>query len=240
MDMKFSIIIPAYNEHESITRAIGAIQGQILDREDSYEIIVVDNNSSDDTARVAKIALGSTSGKVVSEEKPGPNLARQKGFIESTGSIICFLDADCWAPKDWLTNIKREIEKGAVAVSGPYYYGFLSIWQRVLNVVYVWIVLPATPLVLRIIFWRKAAIILGGNFAVTREALQKIGGIPPVRFWGDDTKTAILLAQKAGKVKFSVKVWVESSPRRFERVGFWKLNMKYIGAYFQAFLSKSA
>lgn len=235
--MKFSVVIPAFNESTRIGAAVQAVDAQVLDDGDSLEIIVVNNNSNDGTHAAAETALGEN-GRVVWEGQPGPNYARQRGFSESTGEVICFVDSDCEVPNDWLTNIRHEIEKGAVAVSGPYYYGFSVDYQKWLNKLYARVVLPALPQVLRALFWRRAAVIIGGNFAVTREALHKIGGIPPVRFWGDDAIIAMMLARRAGKVKFSRKVWVQTSPRRYEESGFWKVNYKYTKAYFRAFFAK--
>ncbi len=235
--MNFSVVIPAFNEGKHIESAVTAVRAQILMPGDSVEIIVVDNNSSDHTHTAATMALGD-SGKVVFEKMPGPNLARQRGFLESTGDVICFLDSDCVVPTDWITNIKLEIENGAKAVSGPYYYGFSAGYKAFLNKLYSWVVLPALPVLLRAVFWRKAAVIIGGNFAVTRDALHTIGGIPPISFWGDDAVIGMMLVRMAGKVRFSRKVWTQTSPRRFDETGFWKVNYQYTRAYFRAFFAK--
>ena len=235
--MKFSVVIPAFNEGKHIESAVMAVRAQVLESGDSVEIIVVDNNSSDHTHSAATMALGG-SGKVVFEEMPGPNFARQRGFLESKGDVICFLDSDCMVPVDWIKNIRLEIEKGAKAVSGPYYYGFSAGYKAVLNKLYSWVVLPALPVLLRAVFWRKAAVIIGGNFAVTREALHTIGGIPPISFWGDDAVIGMMLVRMAGKVTFSRKVWTRTSPRRFDETGFWKVNFQYTLAYFRAFFAK--
>ncbi len=48
----------------------------------------------------------------------------------------------------------------------------------------------------------------------------------------------MMLARKAGKVKFSQKVWAQTSPRRYDEMGFWRVNFKYAGAYFRAFFAK--
>ncbi|HEY9165845.1 MAG TPA: glycosyltransferase [Candidatus Kryptonia bacterium] len=235
--MKFSVVIPAFNEDAQIAPAVHAVQSQVLKDGDSLEVIVVDNNSSDGTRNAAVIALGGK-GKVVSEKQPGPNFARQRGFLESTGDVICFIDSDCRIPDDWIASIRVEIEKGAIAVSGPYFYGFSTGYQLWLNKLYTRVILPALPSVLRVLFWRRAAILIGGNFAATREALHKIGGIPPIKFWGDDAVLAMMLARSAGKVKFSQKVWAQSSPRRFDESGFWRVNYEYARAYFHAFFTK--
>ena len=130
--MKFSIVIPAFNEGAHIASAVKAVNDQVLKPDDSFEIIVVDNNSSDHTHAAATTALGE-SGKVVSEKRAGPNYARQRGFLESTGDVICFLDSDCRIPTDWIANIRLEIERGAKAVSGPYYYVFSPYFLRIPN-----------------------------------------------------------------------------------------------------------
>jgi glycosyltransferase involved in cell wall biosynthesis len=235
--MKFSVVIPAFNEDGHIASAVHAVKSQVLKDGDSLEVIVVDNNSSDGTADAAIRALGGN-GKVVSEKQPGPNFARQRGFLESTGEVICFIDSDCRIPDDWIASIRLEIEKGAIAVSGPYYYGFSTGYQHLLNELYTRVILPALPHVLRLLFWRRASIIIGGNFAATREALLKIGGIPPIKFWGDDAVMAMMLARSVGKVKFSQKVWAQSSPRRFDESGFWRVNYEYARAYFHAYFTK--
>jgi glycosyltransferase involved in cell wall biosynthesis len=235
--MRFSVVIPAFNEAAHIERVVEAVQAQILEEGDSLEIIVVDNNSEDGTAAAARARLGEN-GKVILEKQPGPNFARQCGFLESTGDVICFIDSDCSIPQDWVRNIRSEIEKGAIAVSGPYYYGFAWGYQNWLNKFYVSVVLPAIPFVLEALFRRRAAVIIGGNFAATREALRMIGGIPPVEFWGDDAMIAMMLARRVGKVKFSMKVWAQTSPRRYDEKGFWRLTYKYAMAYFRAFFAK--
>lgn len=235
--MKFSVVIPAFNENEHIASAVQAVHGQVLKEDDTMEVIVVDNNSSDGTSDAAMAALGEN-GKVIIEKEAGPNYARQRGFLESTGDVICFIDSDCKIPSDWIASIRHEIEKGAVAVSGPYYYTFSQGYQSWLNKLYAWVVLPYLPSVLRIVFWRKAAVVIGGNFAATREAIQKIGGIPPIKFWGDDAVIGMMLVRRAGKVKFARKVWAETSARRYEEKGFWRVNYKYTQAYFRAFFAK--
>lgn len=237
--MKFTIIVPAFNEDGYVRRAIESLRKQVLGRDDSFEIIVVDNGSTDGTVSEAKMALGGTGKVIIERNRRGPNEMRQRGVeaVDHAVDVFCFLDADCRVPSDWLLSIKREIQKGAVAVSGPYLYNFTVEYQKFLNTLYSWVVLPFLPFVLRAIFWRKAAVVIGGNFAVTREALQKIGGIPPIRFWGDDAVIAMLLVRKVGRVKFSPHVWAETSPRRYEKNGFWTVNSKYTGAYFRAFFS---
>ena len=130
--MKFSVVIPAYNESQFIERAIRALRTQTIARCD-FEIIVVDNNSEDDTGDIARRAGADT---VLKEPIRGPNVARQKGVSESKGAMVAFLDADCQPPPDWLELIEEALsDPDVAAISGPYDYGFGG-WKDVLATVY--------------------------------------------------------------------------------------------------------
>ncbi len=233
--MKISIVVPARNEAGVIEKTLLSVMSQELDGSDELEIIVVVNDSTDDTAEVAKKVLNS-SGRVVFENRRGANFARQKGFKESTGDIVCFVDADSWIPPRWASNVKEILQRGYAGVSGPYHYNFPELRLRVANWLFNWIVLPTLPDLLYVLYRKRAAVVLGGNFAATREALRKIGGIPTTDLKkGDDAVIAMLLARKAGRVAFSHKVWAVSSPRRYEEYGAKRVQKEYADAYFGAY-----
>jgi glycosyltransferase involved in cell wall biosynthesis len=80
-----SLVIPAYNEEEYLPLCLESIKKQ--DYTEQYEVIVVDNASTDDTARIA-LDWGA---KVVYESKRSPACARQKGVEAATGEIIAFI-----------------------------------------------------------------------------------------------------------------------------------------------------
>ncbi len=127
--LRFSIVIPAYNEAGYIASTIKSIQNQ--DFRGNYEIIVVDNNCSDGTASIAK-KLGA---KVVEEKQAGVCFARQKGSEIATGQIVISSDADTIYPKDWLTKIDRQFKADAtiVAVAGPCQYTRGPLWGEVFS-----------------------------------------------------------------------------------------------------------
>lgn len=225
--MKYSVVIPAYNEEGAIGEAITTLNKQTVGRE-NIEVIVSDNNSADNTSAVAK---ESGADKVVVEKRKGTNFAREAGYNVSTGDIIAFLDADCVPREDWLFRLGEHLKDSSVgAVSGPYDYGFKGI-KKFLADIYSYRVLPAAPYLLHAIFRRKAGVLIGGNFAVRRGTMEAIGGFPPLAFWGDDSAIAMLVARKVGKVIFVPDVAVWSSPRRLEKEGFFGLTAKYVRAY---------
>ncbi|MCL4403771.1 glycosyltransferase family 2 protein [Patescibacteria group bacterium] len=226
---RFSVVIPAYNAGPAIERTVrSAVNQQRTISRDDFEVIVVDNNSKDQTAHFAE--LGGAD-KVVKEFQKGTNFARNRGYLESQGEIVCFLDADCIAPDDWLWKIGRVFNDLKVqACGGPYDYGFHGL-KAAADVVYTRAVFPFVIGLLSII--KGTAILIGGNFAVRRSAIEKIGGIPLVTYWGDDALVATLVRRMVGKVRFVSNLNVKSSHDRFDDKGFFRLAIGYARAFFR-------
>jgi glycosyltransferase involved in cell wall biosynthesis len=120
--MKVSVVIPALNEEGMIERCLKSIRCQDL----PVELILIDNGSIDRTPEIA-LPLGD---KVYI--KPEFSLAEMRDFgaREATGDIIVTTDADCIAPKNWISNIIKPFEDPTiVAVGGafrPLNINFLS------------------------------------------------------------------------------------------------------------------
>lgn len=234
--IKFSVIIPAYNEEEFIEAPIRALHRQSVPR-GTFEVIVVDNNSKDRTSEAARRAGAD---KVILETTQGTNIARQRGVVESSGKILAFLDADCVPPHDWLEKIETFLNQpGIAAVSGPYDYQFQG-FKRHMNHIYTHRIFPHLDESLTIIFGKKAGTMMGGNWAARRATIEKIGGLPPIAFYGDDATTAIMISRKVGKVLFTPKLEVASSARRFERQGLIRTTLKYARHYLDAYFSLPA
>ncbi len=231
--MKVSVVIPARNEEVKIGAAVRALLRQEFPRSD-FEIIVVDNGSTDNTSGAAKIAGAD---KVILEKEPGTNIARQRGVKESTGEIIGFLDADSEAPPEWLNKISRLLhEPGVVAVSGPYEMSLVG-WKGYAEIIFAHKFLPMLDKILYFVFRKKAGVIIGGNFAAWRWAINQIGGLPPLKFWGDDAATAMKLSREVGRVLFTPEIEVKNSPRRYEKRGFLRLSFIYAWHYIKMFFT---
>ncbi|MFC1625904.1 glycosyltransferase family 2 protein [Patescibacteria group bacterium] len=114
--MKVSVVIPAYNEAKYITKSVRSVINQEIKAD---EIIVVDNNSTDKTAEIAK-KLGA---KVIKETKQGMIPARNKGFDTACGDIIARIDADVEVPTYWVRKIKKNYKNKKIdALTGPLIY----------------------------------------------------------------------------------------------------------------------
>ncbi len=94
-----SVIIPAYNAEKYLERCLNCITNQSYPKE-KMEIIVVDNNSTDNTAEIIK----SFNVRYVFNEKKGPSPSRNKGISLATGEYLIFTDSDCLADSDFVLN----------------------------------------------------------------------------------------------------------------------------------------
>jgi|SRR5690554_158830 len=114
---KISVIIPAHNEERHVSDCLDAILNQDIPADD-YEVILVDNNSSDSTPNIAK----SYQKVKYIEQRQGPvGAVRNKGVIHSRGEYLAFIDADCVAPRDWLSKgIQLVNSADGIALGGKY------------------------------------------------------------------------------------------------------------------------
>lgn len=127
MAVRFSVVVPSYNEGAYIADTINSLRAQRF--RGAWEIVVVDNNCTDDTADIAR-GLGA---RVVAEPRQGVCNARQRGAEASRGEIIVSADADTIYPTDWLDNIDASFraDHRVVAVAGPCRYTGGPLWGRV-------------------------------------------------------------------------------------------------------------
>lgn len=99
---KVSVIIPTYNRGQYITQALDSVLSQTYH---DYEIIVVDDGSTDNTQEILKKYDGKF--KSIIKENQGISKTRNRGIEESTGEYIAFLDSDdYWAPEKLEEQVK--------------------------------------------------------------------------------------------------------------------------------------
>lgn len=114
---RVSLVIPAYNEEHYLKECLEAIKRQTVR---PYEVIVVDNNSTDKTAEIAR---SFPFVKLLSEKRQGVVFARDRGFNAAKGEIIGRIDVDTILPADWVQNVQKIFAYSQVsAVSGAMHY----------------------------------------------------------------------------------------------------------------------
>jgi cellulose synthase/poly-beta-1,6-N-acetylglucosamine synthase-like glycosyltransferase len=100
--MHISVIIPTYQAAAVLPHCLNALQQQTFDRA-QYEIIVVDDGSSDGTAEIAEQALrGFPAAQVIRAKHSGPAKARNLGAWAAQGDLLLFTDADCEPAPNWI------------------------------------------------------------------------------------------------------------------------------------------
>ncbi|MDY6878133.1 MAG: glycosyltransferase [Chloroflexota bacterium] len=97
----YSIVVPAYHAASEINNCVRALNDQTIPRE-RYEIIVVDDGSTDGTATVAQDAGADC---VLVTPHGGPAAARNTGIEAARGEIVLFTDADCEPSLQWLERM---------------------------------------------------------------------------------------------------------------------------------------
>lgn len=211
--MKFSFIIPSYNEEKYIKRCIKSIRKQTRKPE---EIIVVDNTSTDNTPEIAE-ALGC---RVVKEEKKGISNARNKGAKVAQGDFLCFIDADGVLTERWLEECEKTLlrEKGVKAVVGLNIFSHKKLGRIALYNIYT-LVAYSGLFIFKMLTNRL--FLPGNNLAIRKDVFMDAGGFEEIiaeDYWL--SKKFWKLADHKGV--FNPKMTVYYSSRGFESAGFFK------------------
>ena len=175
MSLKFSIVIPAWNESEHIKTTLDAVHVALASQSTSNglsgEVIVVDNNSSDDTAAIASDA----GAQVVFEPMNQIARARNTGAQASKAKWLVFIDADTIISPELLTAALQALSSGKVIGGG--------------STVAMDRDMPRLPtLVLR--FWNwwsvKSSTAAGCFIYCTKEAFESVGGFDEKHFAAEE------------------------------------------------------
>jgi glycosyltransferase involved in cell wall biosynthesis len=106
----YALIVPAWNEEAVIAQTVGQLRTVAEELGRPYELVVVDDASSDRTAELAEAA----GARVVRVEKRQIAAVRNAGAAATTAPWLVFVDADTWLPETVLRNALLELDAGAV------------------------------------------------------------------------------------------------------------------------------
>lgn len=110
--IKISVIVPVFNAEKYIEDCIKALMEQNFPRE-QYEIIIIDNNSKDDSFNMISRF---PSVRRLKAGKQGAYSARNIGIAHARGDIIAFTDADCKPDKEWLLTIDNALRNSELKI----------------------------------------------------------------------------------------------------------------------------
>jgi glycosyltransferase involved in cell wall biosynthesis len=115
-----SVVVPAHNAAHTLETCLRALNQQSLSRFE-YEVIVVDDGSTDATALIARAAGARVATGGRAGHPAGPAAARNAGAREAHGDVILFTDADCEPLPDWIECMAAPlVDPGVVGVKGAY------------------------------------------------------------------------------------------------------------------------
>lgn len=215
--MKISIVIPAYNEEKYLARTLQSIQNQSIAPD---EVIVVDNNSTDKTAAIAK-EFGAT---VVHEKQQGNVFALKKALDSATCEIIASTDADSQLPKDWIKNSKILFADDTIVCATGY------AWIDSPSVVNNFLAFVGYALFLLVTFGIGKPNVSGFCLVVRKSAYQKSGGIDTRYLISSDVDLGLRL-KKYGSVILAASLTATTSARRWKK-GAHKEFLLYTKSYF--------
>lgn len=109
--IRVSLVIPAYNEESYLALCLDAIAAQTVK---PYEVLVVDNNSTDATAEIARRYPFV---RLLREPRQGVAFARDRGFNAARGDVIGRLDGDTLLATDWVERTQEVFADGTVAAA---------------------------------------------------------------------------------------------------------------------------
>lgn len=205
MSIKISVVIPALNEGAQIGHCLASLAEQ---RFKDFEVIVVDNGSSDGTVEVAQ-QFGC---RVLYEPERGVTFARQRGFDAAYGDIIASTDADTVVPPNWLALIESSFREdpNQVGVYGPILLkekdgiDYAALYEHV----FAWF--------LRVNHTLGRPHFCGPNFAVKGEAFHKVLGFRTNGTFyikAEDLQLSLKIKQ-LGTIRFMRELVAYTSARR--------------------------
>lgn len=216
-----SIVIPALNEEKLLPDCLRSLRNQ--EYRGDFEIIVVDNGSTDRTADIAR----DYGARVIrADGERNVFYARQVGANAARGDIIAQADADSIYPKDWLKRISDRLaaHPEAVAVAGRFFYREKFIWS--------WFELVFRHLInlLTVTFFGRPFFISGATFAFRRRTFVSLDGYKDLIYSADQYGIASRLGQ-FGKILYDKGLYVLTSSRSVQKPSLVLLLAVFINAY---------
>ncbi|WP_214041487.1 glycosyltransferase family 2 protein [Methanoculleus sp.] len=180
-----SVVIPLYNKGPYIARALNSVFAQTFQ---DFEVIVVDDGSTDDGAEIVR-AFDEPRIRLIQQENRGVSAARNRGIAAARAELVAFLDADDeWLPEflETILRLRRKFpDAGAYATS--YYIQYYSHLQEA-NIQH----LPSKPwegIISR--FFQVAAKsepITSSSVCIPKTVFDRIGFFAVGKWWGEDTE----------------------------------------------------
>ncbi|MCB0164573.1 MAG: glycosyltransferase family 2 protein [Anaerolineae bacterium] len=173
----FSVIIPTFNRADVVFRAIQSILNQTFE---DFELIIIDDGSTDNTRDIIQ-AIDDPRLRYVYQENKGVSAARNRGASVARGQILTFLDSDDEALPEWLECFAHAFNRKAVGIVCA---GVTRIGEQIRQVV---------PAEMGPMFNDQVGLFLVGAFALRRELFLAVGGYADGLGYAENTEFALRL-----------------------------------------------
>jgi glycosyltransferase involved in cell wall biosynthesis len=173
-----SAIICTYNRANILQGAIESLIQQTADN-GIFEIIVVDNNSTDNTREIVEQFGNIENLRYVFEPNQGLSHARNRGYLEAQGKYVAYIDDDARADKEWISGIQRileDLDPHPLVIGGPIYPFYLSDkpdWFLDKYEIHSWGDEPR--------FLKRNEYFYGSNMVFSKDVLEESGGFDTER-----------------------------------------------------------
>ncbi len=223
-----SVVIPAHNEEENIEACLEALSRQSTRRR--FEVILVDNASTDGTVAIAKKFRQKLSLRIITERKKGRGMARFRGFQEATGAVILSTDADAQVGEHWMDCLVETLERrpGTVAVTGVPRIADCGTFRNALFNFFV-----PKFLLLNYLFFGQPGL-SGFSFAIRKNIYDRAGGFDPYTDAYEDLELSIRV-HRLGRIVLTRREPILFSGRRF-RNGLLRGWAEYVRTFFEKFI----
>jgi glycosyltransferase involved in cell wall biosynthesis len=168
--MMISFIVPAHNEELLLAGTLSAIHGAAREARADYELIVVDDASTDGTARIAQ----EHDARLICVDKRQIAATRNAGAREARGSVFLFVDADTLVTGAAVRDVLTAVDHGAVGGGCLFRFdGCLPLWARL-----------TYPIGIRL--FRMFQVVGGCCIFCTRDSFHAIGGFSEDQFAAEE------------------------------------------------------
>lgn len=203
--LTLTIVIPAFNEQSYLPACLDSIAAQTVM---PAEVIVIDNNSTDETVKVAE---SYSFVKVLKEKRQGVFFAVRKGFKAAKCEVIGRIDADTILGEEWVENVLQGMSvKEVAAVTGPVYYYDMPLPRS-----NYWFDHIMRKLVYRFAY-DNSPFLYGSNLALRRAVWRKVAaGLCTQQNIHEDIDLAIHIKEAGGDIVYDKALLSGASGRRY-------------------------
>lgn len=215
-----SVIICTYNRAHLMKRIIASLKKQKLPQE-QYEVIVVDDGSTDGTDKVCAMMCAELSNirYISTGVNSGLPHARNVGIEEASGNFILFTDDDCIPAIDWIERLRNVLDHEPI-VAGAVATDTSSYWKLCHNIAEFHAFMPG----------RKrgpSEFIAGANMGFRRSVLEELNGFKEEKRLAEDMEMILRARSMGYRVFFAPEAVVVHDPERTSMMGIFKYSIKH-------------